>query len=121
MVTEEDSGTDVPRLVGETRHDGAESTVVDEKKQKKRQRFEPQTLCEPVDRLRLLATGGTSDTSFWRNFETPPPVKFLGLLALGTLSSFKIWPGHILAVLAPGALSPRVLDLGIPYVRKRNT
>ena len=24
MVTEEDSGTDAPRLVGETRHDGAE-------------------------------------------------------------------------------------------------
>ena len=54
MVTEEDSGTDVPRLVGETRHDGADSGV--EKKQKKSQRFEPQTLCETADRLRILTT-----------------------------------------------------------------
>jgi hypothetical protein len=115
VVTEEDSGTDVPRLVGETRHDGADSGVVGEKKQKKSQRFEPQTLCETADRLRILTTGGIRICSLLENFSNTPPVKFLGLLALGTLSSFKIWPGHILAVLAPGSLSPRVLDLGILY------
>ena len=41
----------------------------------------------------------------------------LCFLERGRLCSLKIWPGLLLAVLARGAVSPRVLDLGIPEGR----